>query len=461
MLILCLGSNTGDRLAHLRSALKFIKNIPEISVKQISPVYLSDALLPENASLDWNKPFLNAALRCETSLSPQELLHSVKHIEKKMGRLDTTHWGPRVIDIDLLAWDEQIISEENLQIPHKELTHRPFALWPLIDVAPFWIHPVLHKPAAEIAAEWGSPFSGEAPFHTQQIAQRIENSQLVGIINVTPDSFSDGGKYFDVDSAVKQAKQLMLDGAEIIDMGAEATNPRATSIAPEEEWLRLLPVLEAIISASSQMIIPPKISVDTRHAFVAEKALNLGIHWLNDVSGGDDPKMRKLMTQNMCDVVIMHHLGIPVDRNKILSLEKNPVDFLMEWAQKKLNDLVNEGVALNRIILDVGIGFGKNAAQCLELIKHINLFKKLGVRLLVGHSRKIFLGQFTAKEFSERDLETTVLSIFLSSQQVEYLRVHNVDMQARAFKVAGAIQRKAVFACNTRPECTLDQTTLK
>lgn len=430
MVILGLGTNLGDRLNHLRHALKCIKKIPVLSVQQISPVYLSDALLPENAPADWNVPFFNLALRCETQLSPHELLQQVKRIEKEMGRTANTVWGPRVIDIDILAWDDRIIEDDTLHIPHKQLIHRPFALWPLQDVAPFWNHPTKH-----FLPTWGSRFSGEAPFHTRQMAERIETPALVGIINVTPDSFSDGGKYLAYDLAIKQAKQLIQDGAEIIDIGAEATHPRASAISAEIEWDRLAPVLENILAESPKI----KISIDTRHAFVAEKALNLGVAWINDVSGLDDPLMREVIKNSECDIVIMHHLGIPVDRNRILSLDKNPVAQVFEWAEKRLNDLTQQGINHDRIIFDVGIGFGKNAEQCLELIKNIHQFRELGTRLLIGHSRKIFLGQFTAKEFAERDIETTVLSLFLASQSVDYLRVHNVEMHARAFKVASHV----------------------
>ncbi len=427
MVILVLGTNLGDRLNNLRDALTFIKKIPQLSVKQVSPVYLSDALLPDNAPPDWNRFFLTVGLLCETTLSPHALLQHTQQIEKDMGRLSKGTWGPRIIDIDILAWDHLTMSDDVLQIPHKELMHRPFALWPLLDVAPFW--------KLDSLPDWGSRFSGEAPFHTRQIAQRIDTPALVGIINVTPDSFSDGGQFFNPDTAIKQAKQYMLDGAEIIDIGAEATNPRAAAISDEEEWTRLEPVLKAILAESPHLILPPKISIDTRHASVAKKALNLGVAWINDVSGADDPAMRDVLTTSACDVVIMHHLGIPVNSNRILSLSEHPVDQVLRWAHKRLDDLVQQGIARERIIFDVGIGFGKNAVQCLELIKQIERFRELGTRLLVGHSRKIFLGQFTPKEFAERDIETTVVSLFLASQGVDYLRVHNVDMQARAFKV--------------------------
>jgi len=439
MVILGLGSNLHDRLANLRFALTHIKQIPNFSVLQVSPVYISDALVPDNAPVSWDTPYLNLALHCDTTLAPHELLRHVKEIEKKVGRTPGKDWGPRIIDIDLLAWDDLMLYDEKLHIPHEHLAERPFALWPLADVAPFWIYPKQDKTAAELAAGWGSRFTGDAPFHTRQIAQRIDASQLVGIINVTPDSFSDGGHFFDALRAVEQMKHLVLAGAEIIDIGAEATNPRASAISSDEEWQRLEPVLSAVLAAAITMDIQPKISVDTRHADVASKALELGINWINDVSGLQDVKMRKVVAASQCDVVVMHHLGIPVDKNIILLRDSNPVGLILEWAEQRLDELTQHGIAQERIIFDVGIGFGKNAEQSLELLKNIDAFQRLGTRLLVGHSRKTFLGQFTDKLFAERDIETTVLSLFLAEKRVDYLRVHNIEMHARAFKIRGAL----------------------
>ncbi len=437
MVILGLGSNLGDRLAHLRLALDYLKKIPDFYVEQISPVYISDALVADNAPTAADLPYLNLALRAQTTLEPLELLQHVKAIEKKVGRTPSKDWGPRVIDIDLLAWDDLQLYTEKLHIPHEHLLERPFALWPLSDVAPFWIYPGQTKTAAELAERFGSRFTGEAPLHARQIAQRIDTPQLVGIINVTPDSFSDGGQYENVAHAVEQLKKLVVAGAEIIDIGAEATNPNAQAISAEEEWRRLEPVLSAILTSTSALA--PKISVDTRHADVAQKALELGVNWINDVSGLDDIKMRELLSENTCDIVLMHHLGIPVDRKKILPRDKNPVDLVLEWAKKRLDEISQNNISEKRIIFDVGIGFGKNAEQSLALLKNIERFRELGTRLLVGHSRKIFLGQFTDKTFAERDIETATLSLFLCEKQIDYLRVHNVGMHARMFKAKSAL----------------------
>src|SRR3990167_8329185 len=156
MVILGLGSNVGDKLANLRFALHLIKKIPAFSVAHVSPVYLSDALLPDNAPVTWDTPYLNLALLCETTLTPYALLHHVKEIEKKIGRAPEKVWGPRIIDIDILGWDALIQHDEKLHIPHEHLDERPFALWPLADVAPFWMDPLNNKTAAEIVTKWGS-----------------------------------------------------------------------------------------------------------------------------------------------------------------------------------------------------------------------------------------------------------------------------------------------------------------
>ncbi len=446
MLILGLGSNLGDRLAYLRHALQLIKKIPAISVVQISPVYISDALLPENAPDTWDKPYLNLALRCETTLNPYDLLQHLKDIEKIIDRKPEKKWGPRVIDIDILAWDDLIQYDEKLHIPHEHLHERPFALWPLADVAPHWIYPLpgphQGKTAVELAAQWGSRFSGAAPLHTKQIPQRIDTPQLIGILNVTPDSFSDGGKFLEIPFATQQMHYLVTTGAEIIDIGAESTNPKSTAIDSTSEWQRLEPILKNILAERDKLFIPPKISVDTRHADVAKKALMLGVDWINDVSGLSDPAMCEIIAAHTCDTVIMHSLSIPVGKKHFLAETEDAIAIVKRWADEKLNQMTKYGIALEKLILDVGIGFGKTAAQSLALIKNINLFRDFGVRLLVGHSRKLFLTQFTDSSPSERDIETLTLSLFLANQQIDFLRVHNVDVHARAFKVAARMQNE-------------------
>jgi 2-amino-4-hydroxy-6-hydroxymethyldihydropteridine diphosphokinase/dihydropteroate synthase len=438
LVILGLGSNVGDRLGHLRLALKLIKKIPQLIVKQVSPVYLSDALLPKNAPSEWNMPHLNVAIRLETSLTPPELLKHTQHIEQQLGRKEKAHWGPRIIDIDLLAWDEMIYADDHLQIPHPHLTERPFALWPLADVAPRWINPTgpwQGKTASEIVTQWGSRFSSEAPLHTRQIQQRIDTPEIMGIINLTPDSFSDDGKLDNEESAWQYVQKMVEEGADILDFGAEATGPTAISLDPQEEWQRLAPLLTKTLDEKSNFLVPPKISIDTRHAKVAAQALALGVDWINDVSGLMDPAMCEVVANSQCDLVFMHHLDVPVNKKNHLPLDQDPVALIYQWAEKRLTDLEKRGIQRERLIFDPGIGYGKTAEQSLEIIKNIKKLHLLGIRILVGHSRKSFLSQFTPLPPSERDIETLIVTLELAKQEVDYVRVHNIPVTARGLKL--------------------------
>ncbi|MES2142411.1 MAG: dihydropteroate synthase [Pseudomonadota bacterium] len=432
MLILGLGSNVGDSLNNLRLAVQLLQKLQVITLLQISPVYSSSALLPPYAPTAWDKPYLNIALSCKTDLLPMEVLTVVKQIEEQIGREESQRWAPRLIDIDILAWDDLILNEARLQIPHSELGRRPFALWPLLDLLPKWKHP--HYEIADLVQYWGSRFSGQAPFNTRQLSQRLLGTQLVGILNVTPDSFSDGGQFINVSDALVQAEKLMLEGAEILDIGAESTRPGAQPLLPENEWQRLAPVLSAIKDHSKTWPVKPKLSVDTRHYQVAEKAIALGVGWINDVSGFSDTRMRELVAETAVQCVVMHNLGIPANKCKVLPSYPNICEQVLDWAKQRLNELILAGVEPKQLIFDIGIGFGKTAQQSTYLLKNIKQFQHLGYPLLVGHSRKSFLNLITDMPFSERDFETALFSYQLALQGVSYLRIHNVELSARALK---------------------------
>lgn len=442
MVILGLGSNEENRLTHLRTAFKLIDHDPDMIVNQVSSIYWSDALLPLHAPESWNKPYLNLALRCQTRLTPLELLFKLKKFEQLLGRKPQSEWGPRVIDIDILAWDDLIELTDQLHIPHENLTARPFALWPLADVAPHWNHPQLNKTAAELVQVWGSRFEGKAPFRTRQIAHRIDTPQLVGILNITPDSFSDGGKYCHLDQAVERLLALVEAGSDIIDIGAQSTRPEAKLLKADEEWSRLAPILENLLAKIPSCLIPPKISVDTYHPIIAKKALDLGVHCINDVSALSDPTMQEIIANQACDVIVMHHLEIPANKQHCIPQNEDPKKNVYAWAENLLLTLDKKGIKRERVIFDVGIGYGKTAEQSLELLKSIDYFKSLNTRLLVGHSRKSFLNNFNIETPSERDLETTILSLFMGLRNIDYLRIHNVGMHSRAFKIAATVWKE-------------------
>jgi 2-amino-4-hydroxy-6-hydroxymethyldihydropteridine diphosphokinase/dihydropteroate synthase len=443
MIILGLGSNSGDRLSHLRAALTALKKLAGITVLAVSPVYISEAQLPENAPLEWNREFLNFAIRCECSLTPFALLAALKKIEHEIGReLFYERWSPRVVDIDILVWGDEVIQAENLTIPHIHMLDRPFVLWPLADLVPLWLHPQQQLSAEQLAEPWGSRFLGTAPFRTRQINQRIETPKLVGIINVTPDSFSDGGQFTDVDQAVAQAIQLVKEGAEILDIGAESTAPHSPRIDSEMEWRRLEPVLAAITAAKNHFLIQPLVSVDTLHAEVAKRSLQYHVDWINDVTGFNDPAMRAVVRNANVDCVVMHHLTIPPSRDHVLPRDQDPVEFLYRWSENQIALLENEGIAKERIIIDPGFGFGKTPGQSLALLNGISRFANLGVRLLIGHSRKSFMTIFTACPAAERDIESLAIAEFLARHPVDYLRMHNVNMCGRAFRLQAILTSK-------------------
>lgn len=438
MVILGIGGNLGDRLLHLRKALQAIRQLKDVTVQQVSPLYLSDALLPENAPADWDRPYFNFAIRCEVSIEPHELLPQLKKIEWSIGRKpEKRHWGPREIDIDILAWDDRIIETEALTVPHINLIDRPFALWPLADVAPFWSFPLAGEHQGQCASalteKWGSRFLGQAPFHTRQINQRIDAPTIVGILNITPDSFSDGGVFSNTETALAHAQSLIEAGAEILDIGAESTAPNATPITPDQEWARLFPVLSAIKQSRDRFLIGPKISVDTRHALTAKKALDLGIDWINDVSGFN-ANMCQVVADSPVDCVMMHHVSLPASAAHTVPRHIPIIPFIYEWAEKQIALLEKNGIDRSRIIFDPGIGFGKTPEQSLMLIQEINTFRSLGTRILVGHSRKSFLSLFTALPAKERDIETLAVSLFLARQSIDFIRVHNVSLTTRAIK---------------------------
>jgi 2-amino-4-hydroxy-6-hydroxymethyldihydropteridine diphosphokinase/dihydropteroate synthase len=449
MIILGIGSNLNDRLANLRLALKLLRQINGLTIIKVSPVYESDALLAEDAPIEWHIPYLNAAISCTCELNPSDLVTELKAIEIQIGRAkDYQRWSPRIIDIDILAWNEELIQTERLKIPHAGLCDRPFAIWPLADLAPNWRYCVPNneytgKTAAEIVVRLGSRFSSEAPLHTHQINHRIDTPQMVGILNVTSDSFSDGGEFFTPDTALNQAQKLFADGADIIDIGAESTRPNSLSnLTPELEWQKLEPILATLTEfRKNHSWFQPKISIDTKNPTTAQKAIaEFAVDWINDVTGCDNPVMRAIIAANKTKIAFMHHLGIPPSNKIILSSDQDSVLQICAWAKQRIAELLNAGVKPEQLIFDPGIGFGKSAAQSLELIKRVDEFTSLGLPILIGHSRKSFLSQFTNKPFAERDIETAVLSNYLAQKNIAFLRVHAVGYNMRAIKINMALK---------------------
>jgi len=258
--------------------------------------------------------------------------------------------------------------------------------------------------------------------------------KIMGILNVTPDSFSDGGQFDSVASACSQVEAFLASGVDIIDVGGESTRPFAEPVTEEEELARVIPAIRSIRGRYS---IP--ISIDTTKAEVARQALAVGADIINDISAlRKDPKMLALVQETSVPVIIMHMQGTPGDM-QVKPHYENVINDIKVFFSERLAWLKENGVDLRRITLDPGIGFGKSLDHNLSILKHLAEFKELGCPLLLGHSRKRFIGDITGLDVENRDLPTAVISALACSSGVDILRVHNVAATCHALQLVDAI----------------------
>lgn len=410
-----LGSNLGDRKQNLTVAINQL-DATGINCVRCSPVIETPALLPSDAPWEWNQPFLNMVIEVTTNQSPEQTLDTIHNIQAALKRDSSKRWSPRPIDIDILIWDDQIISTERLSIPHKDLHLRHFVLTPLIALAPGLTIPGRGN---KTILQW----STELPHHIPL---------WMGILNATPDSFSDGGVNFDPEALLETAAAMQAHGAAILDIGGESTRPGAEHIDPETEWQRIGPFIEQCSQPNRQHFLKPLISVDTRHPVTAAKAIDAGVDFINDVSGLSDPAMIELATENRCQWIAMHSVSVPADPSQLVC--GDPIEEVANWLELKLTEWDNAGISIDNIIFDPGIGFGKDPLQSLKLLQAVKQFRQYGVRLLVGHSRKSYMKQFTTDDVHERDLATIGASMQLCQQGVDIIRVHNIVDHMAAYR---------------------------
>jgi dihydropteroate synthase len=244
--------------------------------------------------------------------------------------------------------------------------------------------------------------------------------KIMGIVNVTPDSFSDGGRYFEPGRAADHAVELFANGADIVDIGAESTRPGATPVALDEEMRRVLPVVERVATKTAGPI-----SVDTTKAEIARRALDLGAVIVNDISGLTlDPQMALVCAKANAGVVCMHMQGTP----STIQIEPRYDDVVSEIAAylaARLEALEQAGIPRERIVVDPGIGFGKTAEHNLILLRNVQRIRSLGRPVLIGHSRKRFLGKVLGRSLDELLAGTIGVSIALAVRGVDLLRVHD------------------------------------
>jgi dihydropteroate synthase len=260
----------------------------------------------------------------------------------------------------------------------------------------------------------------------------------MGILNITPDSFSDGGRYFDPAAAIAQAQRLTAAGADILDIGGESTRPGSEPISVDEELRRVLPLFEALSHDW-----PAPLSIDTSKSAVAEAALAAGAEIVNDVTGlAGDPRMLEVVARANAGACVMHMQGTP----QTMQNDPRYADVVAEvfaWLRSRRDALSAAGIEPERVALDPGIGFGKTHAHNLALLRHCARFHDLGCPLLVGHSRKGFIGKVLGNKEANRDIGSLGVTLALAQQGVQVVRVHDVAATREAlalFEAAGGFE---------------------
>lgn len=254
---------------------------------------------------------------------------------------------------------------------------------------------------------------------------------IMGILNVTPDSFSDGGKYYTPQKALEHAAQLISEGADILDIGAESTRPGHKEISAEEEWSRLEPVLKELVKKT-----PIPISLDTQKAEIAEKALDLGVHIINDIWGlQKDNEMARVAGAYGCPVVIMH--------NRNNTCYRDLIGEILRFLARSIELAIKSGVQEDRIIIDPGIGFGKTTEQNIEVIRRLKELKSLGFPVLLGVSRKSVIGNTLNLPVQERLEPSIALGVLGIASGVDIIRVHDVLPHKKAALMADQVLRKS------------------
>ncbi|GAA5808399.1 hypothetical protein MFLAVUS_001790 [Mucor flavus] len=449
------GSNIGDRVDNINKAFALLE-------KECSSVVLDTSFLYETPPMYYleQPAFLNGVCKIATSLTPHQLLDKLKETENTLGRLPSFRNGPRPIDLDILFYNDLVLEDgEHLIIPHKLMAEREFVLWPLCDIARDMEHPRLFKTNGQLLSqllkvtaesEQGSLKIDKVAPIQNRLWKWNEKTFIMGILNVTPDSFSDGGKHSDIEAATAAAWRMKEEGADIIDIGGMSTRPGADDSFPEEEEIRrVVPIIAKLRDSGFDL----PISIDTFRASVAKAAVDAGASLINDISGGSrDPKMLQVMAECQVPVCLMHMRG---DAQTMMSEENTTYENndVVSDVSHVLNVLVQRAIAAGvhrwNIIIDPGVGFAKTAEQDMELLRHLADMSQgqdsllRGLPSLVGISRKKFIGSVTGvNEAEKRTFGTAGAVAACVAGGANIMRVHDVRPMWEVVQVCDAVWKK-------------------
>ena len=265
-----------------------------------------------------------------------------------------------------------------------------------------------------------------------------DKTSIMGVINLTPDSFSDGGELNSTKKVLDQVNHFLCNGVDIIDLGAQSTRPGAEEVGSNVEIKRLIPYLKLIKSVYPEILV----SIDTFHSDVAHEALLNGANWINDVTGGRrDKEILNVVSKFKCPFVITHSRGNSQNMNEHSKYE-NVLSEIKSSLETLIKKALENNISRKNIIIDPGIGFSKNLDQNLEILRNLDVFKNLDLPILIGASRKRFIGEIlNEKNPKERDIGTLAISCLCSQFNINIVRVHNVKMNSQILKVADRIYR--------------------
>ncbi|KAJ7534099.1 hypothetical protein O6H91_13G080000 [Diphasiastrum complanatum] len=458
--VIAMGGNVGNRVANFKNALNLMRQAG-INISRHACLYESaPAHVTEQPS------FLNSAVAATTTLEPHALLQALKRIESHLGRsFQGMRYGPRPIDLDIIFYGNHTVETDTLQIPHKLFMERPFVLAPLIDLLDSKLdrhdHWSTHACAKGGVFRVWNEMGGERLVGREglkrvfPIGERLwhfsARTTVMGILNLTPDSFSDGGRFSSVDRAVDRVCAMISEGADFIDIGAQSTRPNARRLSTEEEQSRLIPVLDALANVSEMDGI--RLSVDTFDSKVAREAVGHGANIINDVSGGClDPTMYETIAELGVPCVLMHMRGDPTTMMNEANTKyfNMPQDVTGELCAR-LEKAESAGIPSWHIITDPGIGFAKELDQNLSLLRDMPLFRQHLIQrsmafshgpILIGLSRKSFLGKICANPKAE-DLDAASIAALTVAigGGANVARVHNVKATRDACRVADAVYK--------------------
>ncbi|KAJ0118118.1 folic acid synthesis protein [Diaporthe amygdali] len=462
---IALGSNLGDRIAEIERACREM-DARGITVKRTSSLWETEPMYVTDQDR-----FVNGACEVETTLEPLDLLDQLQDIENSMGRKKVIDKGPRNIDLDILLYEDEVVHHDRLKIPHVGIPEREFVLRPLAELIPTKaIYPknpwkftqdyLNELPPSSPPLTTLTPLSVSQP--PLQACKPSRKTHVMAILNMTPDSFSDGGLHpaSPQPTLADTIRSFVESGATMIDVGGQSTAPNRPEVSAAEELARVLPAIKLIRSMPEAKDV--LISVDTYRAAVAEAASEAGADIINDVSAGAmDPEMLPTVARLGKTVCLMHMRGTPATMSSLNdysgssgSESDGPAgltgDGLIPAMARELLERVAAaeaaGVRRWRIVLDPGLGFAKLGEQNLSILRHLHELRAWpglqGLPWLVGSSRKSFVGKFTGVARPADRIWGTAATVAAAVEGgADIVRVHDVKEMGQVVRMSDAIWR--------------------